>query len=366
MATILKYWCCRSRPAPAPRQAARACRRRGARFVCLVPHPLFDSRYCFRGPTTPAVLIASQPYNKPSVATQRRPESSGIILDSGVKQMVLPGPVDAQIAARIALALEARFFKQTDRSGIGRYAGRLQPMQPQRAEAERNQGAHRRRHVAFAGKRRADPIADAAGLGDAAADIGERQPADQRIVIAAKDQEGISEIAACILGVALEPPAERAACEIVRRPSRLPRHEKGAAGFAQRRPFGMVAALRRAQRDAGTGNGRHGFVDAYGAEKRHGQYANALPSGSGAADQTFSDRSRAFKTIAGPERGDRRLATSDQRAAGSARAGDRYRVDFGDDLVERDRPAIRQHLPGNLPQARLRTLQSHQQAGFHL
>src|SRR6185437_2731606 len=216
MATILKYWCCRSRPAPAPRQAARACRRRGARFVCLVPHPLFDSRYCFRGPTTPAVLISSQPYNKPSVATQRRPESSGIILDSGVKQMVLPGPVDAQIAARIALALEARFFKQTDRSGIGRYARRLQPMQPQRSEAERNQGAHRRRHVAFAGKRRAD----------------------QRIVIAAKDQEGISEIAARILGVALEPPAERAACEIVRRPSRLPRHEKGAAGFAQRRPFG--------------------------------------------------------------------------------------------------------------------------------
>ena len=120
-------------------------------------------------------------------------------------------------------------------------------MQPQRREAERNQRAHRRRHIALAGERRADPIADAAGLRHAAPDIGERQPADHRVVVVAEDQKRVSQVAALILGIALEPAAKSAAREIVGRPGRLPGREKVAACFAQGRPFGEVAALRRAQ-----------------------------------------------------------------------------------------------------------------------
>src|ERR1035437_9778018 len=226
------------------------------RTVCSVrPLPIVRLTLLGASPPWPA-LIASQPYSKPSVATQRRRGSIGVVLEPCIKQMILPYPIDAQIVARIALALKAGLLQQADRGGIARNAGRLQAMQPQRPEAERDQSAHRRGHVAFAGERRAGPVADAAGLRDTAADIGKREPADQRIVFAAKDQEGIGEIVAQVLGIALEPPAERAAREIVGGPSRLPGHQEVAARFTQGRPLGIVAALRHAQRHPGAGDGR--------------------------------------------------------------------------------------------------------------
>src|ERR1019366_8505359 len=77
-----------------------------------------------------------------------------------------------------------------------------------------------------------------------------------------------------------------------------------------------------------------------------------LPRSSGPAHETFSDRSRAFKSVAGSECGDCRPAAADQRTAGGARAGDRHRIDLGDDLVERDRPAKGQHLARDLAGAR--------------
>ena len=67
---------------------------------------------------------------------------------------------------------------------------------------------HRRRHVAAADIRRADPIAEAAGLRDAAADVGKREPADQGVVLAAEQEERIGLIGPHVLGIAPQPLAE--------------------------------------------------------------------------------------------------------------------------------------------------------------
>src|ERR1700722_19705699 len=96
------------------------------------------------------------------------------ILQASVEQMVLPDAVDAEIFARITLAHEADIFQEPDRSGIGRDAGRFQPVQPQGAEGERDHRTHRRRHVALPDVRKPHPVTEAAGLRDAASDIGQR------------------------------------------------------------------------------------------------------------------------------------------------------------------------------------------------
>ena len=133
------------------------------------------------------------------------------ILQSGVEQVVLPGAVDTEIFAGIAFAYEAGVFQEPDRAIVGRNACRFQAMQPQGAEGERNNGAYRRRHVALAGKRLAHPVAEAAGLRDAAPDIGKRQSAEERIVRAAKNQKGIALVGPQILGIAPDPAAKGAA-----------------------------------------------------------------------------------------------------------------------------------------------------------
>ena len=129
--------------------------------------------------------------------------------------MVLPDAVDAQIFARITLANEARVFEKADRAGIAGNAGGFEAVQPQRAEGEWNDGAHRRGHVAVAGKWQAHPVAEAARLSDPAPNVGERQPADDRVVRVANDQEGIALVAAQVFGIAPDPASERAAAEIV-------------------------------------------------------------------------------------------------------------------------------------------------------
>ena len=186
-----------------------------------------------------------------------------------VKQVILPGPIDAQIFACIALACEPSFFQKLDRSGIGRDARGFEAMQPKACEGKWNDGAHRSRHVTLAYIGQADPIADTAGLRDAAADIGERQPAHQRSVRVAHDQKRVTLIASQILGVTLDPPPEGAAGQIVDRPGRLPRCEKLAAGFAQRRPFLEVRHLRRAQHHTVAFDALQRFGEIDGAKERH-------------------------------------------------------------------------------------------------
>src|SRR5215813_5853430 len=54
--------------------------------------------------------------------------------EPGEEQMVLPLAVDAQIFARVALALEPGLLEQRNRGGIGGNAGRFHAVQPQRGE----------------------------------------------------------------------------------------------------------------------------------------------------------------------------------------------------------------------------------------
>src|SRR5580700_148839 len=171
-------------------------------------------------------------------------------LQARIKQMVLPYAVDAQVLASVTLADEAGLLQKTDGSGIGRNAGRFQPMQPQRGESERNDGTHPRRHVAATDVRQPHPVAKAAGLGDAAADVRERQTTHQYAVVVANDKECVALVGAQIFRIAPDPPPERTAGEIVSRPGRFPWREKRPACLTQRRPLVVVGHLRRAQRDA--------------------------------------------------------------------------------------------------------------------
>src|ERR1019366_5426953 len=138
-------------PPSANANAMRASVPAPLRTVCSVrPLPIVRLTFLGASPPCPA-LIASQPYSKPSVATQRRrgmarsvqiePRSPpnillphdlfrnpvpnfrdhaliGVVLEPCIKQMILPYPIDAQIVARIALALKAGLLQQADRGGI--------------------------------------------------------------------------------------------------------------------------------------------------------------------------------------------------------------------------------------------------------
>src|SRR4051812_2155287 len=91
-----------------------------------------------------------------------------VVLQTRIEQVVLPLAVDAEVLARVALALEAGLLQQPDRGLVGRDARGLEAVQPQIAERERDERAHRGRHEALPRKWPADPIADRARLRDAA------------------------------------------------------------------------------------------------------------------------------------------------------------------------------------------------------
>src|SRR4029077_19329319 len=174
--------------------------------------------------------------------------------------MILPDSVDAQIAAGIAFAFERGSFQQADRCGVVRNARRFEAMQPERGEAIWYQRAHRCGHIAFTYKWGTDPISNTAGLGPASPNIGQRQPPDHCVIVAAKNQKRVREITALIFGISFEPATKGAAREIVWRPGRLPWSEEGSARLTQRCPFGEVTAVRGSQCDARAGNARHRIV----------------------------------------------------------------------------------------------------------
>src|SRR5262245_46271402 len=141
-------------------------------------------------------LIAAQPWRSQGRAP--RYSTSRVVPQPGIEQVVLPHPVDAEVLAGKSLAPEPGPFQKPDRGGVAGDAGRLDPMQPQRTECERQQRADRCRHVPLPCERRAHPVAEAAGLRAAAPDIGEREAADQHAVVPAEDEERIGEVAALI------------------------------------------------------------------------------------------------------------------------------------------------------------------------
>src|SRR5690348_2039938 len=118
--------------------------------------------------------------------------------------MILPLALDKQVAFRDSFLAEACFQQQISRRLVGWNTGRFDSMHAQRGEDERNQGAHRRMHVTLAREALADPVAERAALRHAAANIGERTTAEQRIVLLTKDEEGVGGIEARLFLIALE------------------------------------------------------------------------------------------------------------------------------------------------------------------
>src|SRR5712692_1942397 len=147
--------------------------------------------------------------------------------------MVLPDPVDAKILPGKALALETSFLQQPDRRDVGWDAGGFDPMQLQRPECKGNDGVDRGRHVTLARIGCSHPVAEAARLRATAANISERQSAQEHIVVPAENEKRIGEIAALVFRITLDATAKGRAREVVGGPRRLPRREEVAACFAQ-------------------------------------------------------------------------------------------------------------------------------------
>src|SRR5579862_5851669 len=185
--------------------------------------------------------------------------------------------------------------------------------------------------------RQAHPIAETAGLGHAAADIGERQSADECAVRVAKDQECVALVGTDVLTVAPDAAPERASGQIVGRPGRLPRGEKIATGLSQRRPFDKVRHLRHAQRDTITADRRRRLGKVDGTEERHSRLDELLWKyvwrSRGPAGQTLGDCRRAFKPGAESEHSGCHLAAADQGPAGGAGAFDSHGIDFFNEFL---------------------------------
>jgi len=163
------------------------------------------------------------------------------------QHVVLPAAVDAQIFARIALFAETGLEQQAAARPVMRQARRLDPMQLQALESEAEHQAEARAHIAAPGITLADPIAEAAALGHAAANIAEADAADHRAILPAEQEEAVALVGAPVGHIALEAAAKGGACQRIRRPARLPRHQEAARLAAQPRPFLPIAALWRPQ-----------------------------------------------------------------------------------------------------------------------
>ena len=93
----------------------------------------------------------------------------------------------------------------------------------------RDEQPDRLEHQAAAGIALADPVADLPGLGDAVADVAERDAADQRAALVLEDEERHRRAERVVLAVARKPLAPGGAVELVGRPARLPGLEEAAA-----------------------------------------------------------------------------------------------------------------------------------------
>src|SRR5581483_1999668 len=169
---------------------------------------------------------------------------------NGEEHVVLPAAVDAEIFAGETLFAEAALEEEAAARRVVRQCRGFDAMELQALKGEAQYELEARRHVAPARVTLADPIAEAAGLGDAAAHVAEANAADQRIVLEAEHQETVALVGAPIGGVALEAAAKGAARQRIRRPARLPRRKEAPRFAAERRPGLPVAAFGRPQQDA--------------------------------------------------------------------------------------------------------------------
>src|SRR5271154_1848979 len=146
--------------------------------------------------------------------------------------MVLPLAIDLDVAPRHALLTKTRLCKEISRWIVRRQACRFDSMQPQCPENKRHERANRVVHVALTGESLAHPIAESAGLRDAAAHIRQRAAPEECVVIRTEHEERISRIEARLALIALEATAVGTLGQFVGSPGRFPGGEKSAAFVA--------------------------------------------------------------------------------------------------------------------------------------
>src|SRR5262249_34825250 len=115
-----------------------------------------------------------------------------VILQQRKQEMVLPDAIDLQVAPRRAFPAEAGLFENPRGGTVVGQAGRLEPMQAERAESKGKNRLDGIGHVAVAGVRRTNPVADRSGLGDATANRTDAEAAEQGRVPVPEDEEGVT------------------------------------------------------------------------------------------------------------------------------------------------------------------------------
>src|SRR6266404_3473136 len=165
------------------------------------------------------------------------------------KQMILPFALDAEVFAGVPLLLETGSCQQGSARDVRRQAGGLDPVQAEPIESELEDQRQRGRHITLPCKGLADPITKAGCFGDPAPEIGQADPADERIVMG-EDEEIVGLVGAPILSIAAYPGAETGAAECIGWSVRLPWREKISRACAQARPGVVIAALRDPQKHA--------------------------------------------------------------------------------------------------------------------
>src|SRR5690242_10135102 len=156
---------------PIPASSRRRCSRRSSRSL-----PSLAIRRARDWVQTPAVLDSQLPDS-----TVRASGAAPIFAQDREQEMVLPLAVDLQVGAGITLLLEAGAEQHGAARNIGRQAGGLDAMQPQAVERKIEHQRQGVGHKALARERLADPIAEAGGFGDTAAQVGQADPARQRL-----------------------------------------------------------------------------------------------------------------------------------------------------------------------------------------
>src|ERR1051326_3378742 len=143
--------------------------------------------------------ILSEDRRFPSIA--RSSLSPRPLLPEQTEQhVVLPFAVDAEVFARVAFLAEAAAREEVAARGVVGEASGLDAVQVQAVEGEAQHEAERLLHVAAAGVALAHPVAEAPGLGDAAAHVGEADAAHELAVLAAEHEEAVALVGAPIGG----------------------------------------------------------------------------------------------------------------------------------------------------------------------
>src|SRR5690606_36697957 len=150
------------------------------------------------------------------------PAGLKLLRQLGIEHMVLPAPGDAQVAPRQPLLTKAQLFQKAAAGGVAGQAGGLGTAQAERPEDEVENGEELLAHVALAGIGLADPVAEAAALGNPAAQVADGDAAQELLVARPQEVEAAAPALSLVALVVAHAPAIRAAAQCIGAPGGLP------------------------------------------------------------------------------------------------------------------------------------------------